>query len=228
MATRIIKKGTARASAAKPFSFSENVSAVNEPGEIPEWTDFPSLPVSASGAEASAPEASDDPVDLAALEKAAYEKGLRQGEKAGIEEAERALEPAARRYAASVRELEGLRASLYAQAEREVVRLAIAIAEKIVRREVRLDPEIVQPLVHVALGRAAGKSPVTLCVHPDDYRTLLPGSAELSQSEGRDVALVADRTVERGGCLIRTDCGDIDARIEEQFRELERAFFEGA
>jgi flagellar biosynthesis/type III secretory pathway protein FliH len=38
---------------------------------------------------------------------------------------------------------------------------------------------------------------------------------------------VADKSVERGGCLVQTECGDVDARIEEQFREVERAFFEG-
>lgn len=107
------------------------------------------------------------------------------------------------------------------------MKLAIAVAKKVVHREISVDRDIVQTLVHVALSRVAEKSGVTLCLNPEDYSYLLERKAELGQSEGRDIALLADKSIERGGCLIQTNCGDIDARIEEQFREVERAFFEG-
>jgi len=106
------------------------------------------------------------------------------------------------------------------------VRLAIEVAKKIVHREIQADPEIVQTLVHVALSHAAERSPVTVRVHPLDHRAFLdkhPGWAEES-GDGREVVIVADKTIERGGCLIQTECGDVDARIEEEFREVERAF----
>jgi flagellar biosynthesis/type III secretory pathway protein FliH len=38
--------------------------------------------------------------------------------------------------------------------------------------------------------------------------------------------LLADKGIERGGCLVETECGEIDARIEQRFREVERGFFE--
>jgi flagellar assembly protein FliH len=101
------------------------------------------------------------------------------------------------------------------------------VARKIVHREIQADPDIIQTLVRVALSHVAEKSAVTVRLNPVDYNYLLEQRAELSQAEGRDIVLLADKSVERGGCLIQTECGDIDARIEEKFREVEQAFFEG-
>jgi flagellar assembly protein FliH len=84
--------------------------------------------------------------------------------------------------------------------------------------------------VRVALSHATEKSAVTVHLNPVDYNYLLEHRAELAGSHeaGRDVVLVADQAIERGGCLVETECGDIDARIEQEFRDLERGFFEGA
>ena len=105
--------------------------------------------------------------------------------------------------------------------------MALEVAKKIIHREIRADEEIIQTLVKVALSHVAEKCPVTVRLCPSDYDFLLERRAALSQEEGRDIVLVADKSIERGGCLIQTACGDIDARIEEEFEEVERAFFEG-
>ena len=82
-------------------------------------------------------------------------------------------------------EVQRLRSSLYAQVEREVVKLAVAVAKKIVHREIQVDRDIVQTLVHVALSHVAEKSAVTICLNPVDYSYLVERRAELSQSEGQ-------------------------------------------
>ena len=144
-----------------------------------------------------------------------------------MEIAEGKTEVVMKRYAESIMELSKLRSALYARVEREVVKLAIEVAKKIVHREIQADQEIVETLVHVALSHVAEKSAVTVHLSPTDYNYLLEHRAQLSQNEGRDISLLADQSIERGGCLIQTECGDIDARIEEKFREVEHAFFDG-
>jgi flagellar assembly protein FliH len=79
--------------------------------------------------------------------------------------------------------------------------------------------------VRVALSHVSEKSPVTIHLNPVDYGYLLEERTNISQREGRDVTLLADNSIERGGCLVKTDCGDVDARIEEKFKEVEQAFF---
>ncbi len=167
-----------------------------------------------------------DPPDKEQIEQRAFENGYRQGEKAGLEAAEKRLDSLMKRYANAIREISSLKPALYAQAEREVVKLALEVAKKIVRREVRVDPEIIQTLVKVALQHVAVKSPVTIRLHPADHEYLLQLQTSSSTREGseREAVYLADKSIERGGCLIETDCGDVDARIDEEFREVERSF----
>jgi flagellar assembly protein FliH len=226
MALKIIKQGSARASIVQQFLFSENLSEYSEPMECDAQLDIPSMPPIAA-ANTSSRENSQSSLSPAQLEKAAYEKGFSEGEKAGLEMAEKKLEAAMQRCGDAILELGKLRSFLFTQVEQQVVKLSMQVAQKIVRREIQADRDIIQTLVRVALGHVAEKSAVTIHLSPLDYNYLLEQRAELSQSEGRDISLLADKSIERGGCLIQTECGDIDARIEEQFREVESAFFEG-
>lgn len=224
MGLKLIKKHDRNAAQAKAVSFSENTPDVEAAGAAdPPWMQ--------AGRQVTGPERSQAgarPADPALVEKLAYESGLRQGEKAGMELAEKKVEAMMARYAQSIAELARLRSVLYARAEKEVVQLALEVARKIVHREIRADREIIQTLVRVALGHVAVKSPVTIRLHPDDYDYLVAQRARLAQDGGeeREIVLQADASIERGGCLIQTEAGDVDARIEEEFREVERAFFE--
>jgi flagellar assembly protein FliH len=226
MGTKIIKQGTARSSNVRQFCFSEKFEDMQ--GTKPSlWPDVPQGPEVVQKKAPEEPRLFKSADDLARLEKSAYESGFAQGEKAGMEIAEGKIEAVIKRYADSIMELGKLRSALYAQVEREVVKLSIEVAKKIVHREIQADQEIVETLVHVALSHVAEKSAVTVHLSPIDYNFLLEHRAKLSQNEGRDISLLADQSIERGGCLIQTECGDIDARIEEKFREVEHAFFDG-
>lgn len=227
MAIKIIRQGTERASIVHQVSFSENVSTAPQPIQPLSWTDLPSISFAAPYTPPAPAESIDPAVESAALGKTAYESGLLQGEKNGMEIAERKMAAVMQRYSDAVFEVQKLRSSLYTQVEREVVKLAVAVAKKIVHREIQVDPDIVRTLVHVALSRVAEKSTVTICLNPVDYDYLVERRTELSQFEGQDISLLADKSIERGGCLIQTNCGDIDARVEEEFHEVEHSFFEG-
>jgi flagellar assembly protein FliH len=234
MSVRIIKEGTASAGQIQRFPYTACPEDIEPaPQEIPSW-------MQASDRASGTPQQENPPAqaavetpppapDLAQIEKTAYESGFRQGEKAGMAIAEKKIEASLRRYSEAVLEIGKLRKQLYQQVEREVVKLAVEVAKKIVHREIQVDREIIQTLVKVALGHVAEKSAVTVHLHPVDYNYILEHRAELSSGseDGREVVLLADKSIERGGCLIQTECGDIDARIEEEFREVERGFFEG-
>jgi flagellar assembly protein FliH len=226
MASKIIKPGTTQDLVIERFLFAENSAEEQLYPLQPHWPDVPPITIASQNKTPAQADAFDIKLDTAELEKTAYENGFRQGEIAGIEITERRIEAALKRYADSVFEIGRIRASLYAQVEREVTRLAIEVAKKIVHREILVDRDIIQTLVRVALTHGAEKSAVTVHVSPVDYSYLLEHRAELAQTEGRDISLLADKSIEQGGCLIETECGDIDARIEQQFREVEYAFFE--
>jgi flagellar assembly protein FliH len=167
-------------------------------------------------------------IKAAEIEKEAYEKGFSEGERAGRETGEKMVEAVLKQYTQTLEDLKGLRRALLTGSEREVVRLALEVAKKVVKREVCVDDELILALVKVALSRLADQSVMTVRVNPKDYQSIMhfresPGHRD-SWHDG--IKLVEDPLITRGGCLIETDSGVIDARVEEQFREIEKGFFE--
>lgn len=218
-AVKLIKKQDQINTLFHRISFSEEPGDYASAKQIPAWMEPLAQPRNPAGRPA--------PLDPAHIEIAAYENGFHQGEKAGLEIAEKKVEAMMKRYAEAIREIGKIKPTLYAQAERDVVRLALEVAKKVVHREVQVDREIVQTLIKVALNHVAVKSAVTIRLHPADYEFVSGerrASMPADESE-REITLLADKSIERGGCLIETECGDIDARIEEEFREVECAFF---
>jgi flagellar assembly protein FliH len=164
----------------------------------------------------------------AEIEKEAYERGFSEGEKAGKEVGEKMVEALLKQYSQTLEELANLRKQIFTASEREVIRLSLEIARKVVKREVTIDEEVIMALVKVALNRLGDESVMTVRVNPRDYQSIL----RYSSSQGKanplhaGIKLVEDVLISRGGCLIETEAGIIDARVEEQFREIEKGFFE--
>lgn len=157
---------------------------------------------------------------LAALEREAFAKGYAQGERAGIEAGGKRAEAMLRRVAHTLTELGSLRETLIQQTERQMVQLALTIARRIVYREVSLDPELIAAMAHVALKKLGTTSPATIRLNPEDY-TVVAGDGE--RWAGMPVNVVPDPAISRGGCLVESEFGRIDASIDRQFQEMTRA-----
>jgi flagellar assembly protein FliH len=97
------------------------------------------------------------------------------------------------------------------------IRLAIAIAGKLLRRQLESSPESVAEMVSAALQLSAGSRRVEVRLHPGDLE-LLTGDQALATSSGLsdlcDDLFVADSSLEPGDCQVRTTDGQIDARLE--------------
>jgi flagellar assembly protein FliH len=157
---------------------------------------------------------------LAALEREAFAKGYAQGERAGIEAGGKRAEAMLRRVAQTLTDLASLRETLIQQTERQMVQLAITIARRIVLREVSLDPELIAAMAHVALKKLGTASPATIRLNPEDYTVV---AHEGESWGGGQVTVVPDPAIARGGCLVESEFGRIDASIERQLEEMSRA-----
>jgi flagellar assembly protein FliH len=161
---------------------------------------------------------------LAALEREAFTKGYAQGERAGLEAGGKRAEAMLRRIGQTIEELGGLRQTLIHETEREMVQLALTLARRVVHREVTLDPELAAALAHVALERLGTNTPATVRLNPEDYTIVAQDSARWG---GQTVTVVPDPSISRGGCLVESAFGSVDATMERQFDELSRALFGG-
>ncbi len=106
-----------------------------------------------------------------------------------------------------------------------IVRLAIAIAERIVAAEIRQDRRVVERTVKAALEDLACHGELQVRVHPDDQ----PVVQEILQTDetllGRlsNLRVIADSSIERGGCIVESDYGVVDADIPTQFAQIGRS-----
>jgi flagellar assembly protein FliH len=158
---------------------------------------------------------------LATLEREAFAKGYEQGERAGLEAAGKRGEAMLRRLSETITELTALRASMIRQTETQIVELALAVARRIVLREVALDRNLLIAIVRVALDRLGESARVTVRLHPDEYEAT--GAARVAEFAGTDIAFVADARVGRGGCRVESDMGMLDAGVDAQIHEIARA-----
>jgi flagellar assembly protein FliH len=152
--------------------------------------------------------------------------GLAAGEAAGREQALaahdasfKALEEA---YAAEFLRWNAQRDEAMRTAERELAGVAIAIAESIVREEIAREPKWVARAVEAAVALFARSTRVSIEIAPED-EALVAGampSLRAALPVGAEVELVARAGIARGGVVIRSSEGTVDARLETQFRRM--------
>lgn len=114
------------------------------------------------------------------------------------------------------------RRELLHNAEAEVVRLATRIAGKVIQRELATDPTIVHRMAEAALRHVAADGLVRLRVNPQDHADLREyWTRAHGLSEGdRNYEIVPDPEIQRGGVVIETRAGSVDAQIETQLAEI--------
>ncbi len=108
--------------------------------------------------------------------------------------------------------------------EKSLVQLATSIAERIVRREIRAQPEIPQQWIAEALQMVAGSAKVTLRLNPTDYETLTGYENHLTKAFGSTATaqMVSDESISLSGCIVETEFGSIDQQIETQLERVQQ------
>lgn len=155
----------------------------------------------------------------------AYAEGLAEGIEKG-----RALHQQEQRQTidsltALLAEAAGIRQALLAEAEGQILDLALAVAEKVIHREVTTNREVIQGVLREAIRQIADRSGMKIRIHPQDFRYMMEIKSDFLQTiDGiGNVVFEADDGIARGGALIETLYGEVDARIDQQFREVRGA-----
>lgn len=117
-----------------------------------------------------------------------------------------------------------IRERVWRETEQDLLRLSIRLTEKILGRELKSDEKTVADIVATALQNARQQEKLTVRVNPSDLPVVEREIENLTRT-GRTkfMDFIADPRVPEGGCLIESEVGTIDARLETQLRVLERA-----
>ncbi len=129
-----------------------------------------------------------------------YSAGLAQGAQEAANTAVRLLEQGG---------------SVEAKLAEEAAKLALAICKTVIGEAVKVDPALVRKVAERALQQSIVGDTVTIFVHPDDAEQITSALDHLRRlSGGAKVLIETDSMLTRGGCLVRTEYGEVDASIE--------------
>ena len=141
-----------------------------------------------------------------------YQDGYRDGQVALEAFKENFARQMAAQFGALLANLDGQWNGLEEQMALAVTRTAVQLARQVVRHELGTRPEIVARVAQEAVGAIVlSARHLRVRIHPADHQHVLDGAGEALQA--RDARLVADPSIEPGGCIVDSDLGQVDARI---------------
>lgn len=160
-----------------------------------------------------------------------YQAGLEQGRAEALAAAGERIERLVNGWAGVMSELEAARAGMVAAAKREVIELAVVVAERVTKRAVEVDGGVLGAQIVAALSAMASGSRVRVMVSPGDVelaREVMPGL--MGMVDGLEHAeIVADGSIGPGGCVVRGGSGGVvDATIMGQLERVIAVAMPGA
>ncbi len=164
-----------------------------------------------------------------ALQKA-YQKGVQQGlekgKQQGLEEAKEEFDSRVQQLKERVErtcsQIDAEKGRVLHESEHNCIRLSFEVAKKVIDTEVNENREIVYNVVKSALGNIASKEQIHVRIAPDDADTLSGQDSFWQKAVNgiENVRVVPDSTIVRGGVIVETLSGDVDARREVRLEEI--------
>ena len=166
-----------------------------------------------------APQAS-APDDVAAQCRAARQSGYQDGYRDGLVALDGFKQTFAAQMCAQIGALMQSLGDQHDALERQMAQClatsATSLARQIVRSELSLRPELVQAVAREATeALLLSARHITVRVHPDDQPLVAQGAADVLAARG--ARLVADAQIARGGCLVESDIGVLDATLQARW-----------
>jgi flagellar biosynthesis/type III secretory pathway protein FliH len=153
-------------------------------------------------------------------------EGMKKGEAAAYEKTradyEAQVDALQKRVSAFLADVEGSKKSIYANAHTILLDLAYKLARKIIQAEVTLNPDIILGVIKKSMTYISDRERIIVRVSKDDLENVsknknfwMPVGERLES-----IIIEPDDRIEKGGCIIESNSGVVDARLGVQFDEL--------
>jgi flagellar assembly protein FliH len=163
-----------------------------------------------------------DPEAEQRISQAAYQNGYSAGVNAGLQQATERMQPVLLNFSNMIQELTRFKKQFRHEAEASTVGLALAIARRVLYREIAADPEAILGLVRAAFDKCTARETQRLRVSPPDRAAIQENLARIGLPP--ELEIVADAKLPRGSAIFETTRGDLDASVDTQLLEIERGF----
>lgn len=165
---------------------------------------------------------------IEAARQLGVEDGEREGRRTGRTEMEAelnlALAQERQQVLEAVRQFRAARERYFAEVEQEVVKLALAVAARVLHREAQMDPLLLTGVVRVALEKMADRSGVVLRVAGCDVEAW--ERVFHSTEDAVRPRVAEDARLDRGECVLETRMGTVELGVRVQLEEIEKGFFD--
>ena len=152
----------------------------------------------------------------------AHHRGVEDGLRRGREEASAEVKKAFDQVAHTLEELAKTKRKLRMDAEQELVKLSLAVARRILYRELSTDPSSIEGVVHAALQKLQQREASKVRVWPAAVPAVRAALDRIGSRSG--IEIVPDPGLPTGSILFETSLGELDASIETQLQEIQRGF----
>ncbi|AEJ61211.1 Flagellar assembly protein FliH/Type III secretion system HrpE [Spirochaeta thermophila DSM 6578] len=162
------------------------------------------------------------------IEQAAYDKGYAEGREEGFRRGKDEVDRLIDRLHLMISKVIEARQRVLAESEAQIVQLVLLIAQKVVKVLSEHQKNIVINNVVQALRKLKSKTDVIIRVNLEDLEVTSAHLKEIIEKIEHvgNVTVMEDHTVDRGGCIVETDFGQIDARISTQLKQIEEKILE--
>lgn len=178
---------------------------------------------SSKSASAKPPEQITLPADeLEAEREAAFQKGLEEGTRRAQEELAAEFKERLERFDALVASIEEQQRNLIEESEKELLALLFRMVEKIVGLISQEKKDLIEETLRHLLSEAEISGRAKIRVNPADLETVNQMKSHLRQQlpDIKNLSINGDDSISRGGCVIETDLGKLDARMETRMSEM--------
>ncbi|MGA3238084.1 MAG: FliH/SctL family protein [Bryobacteraceae bacterium] len=152
--------------------------------------------------------------------KEARAAGLREGEAAARTRAAAEVQPVIEKLARSIEDLAQIRGRLRKQVEGDTIKLSLAIARRVLRRELAIDHDAMRGLVMAALEKLQAQEICRVRTNPAQAAAVTACLRE--GASNAKVEVIPDGSLQPGGVVFETNHGNLDASVDSQLAEIER------
>lgn len=166
-----------------------------------------------------------DPEPEPEPEQAAYQRGRRDGEKALSEQLVQQRTELLQLHQGVVESLRAIVPRLTRETEKALIELALEAARKVVAG-MPIDTKTVEAIVREAVSHVEDTTEISIQLHPDDLALLRKHQSPILKElpETGPLRFTHSAEVPRGGCIVHTQFGLLDARRETKIEQLRQSF----
>ena len=156
--------------------------------------------------------------------KTGYEEGFQTAYQKGENSAKEEFIPLLQTINSLTRELSEFRTMMYPKVEKEMIEMITGLTKKILQHEINTNEDSVKQMILLAINSVIDKENMTIRIHPSDKAHAEAFSPELKNlfSEIKNITFEEHPGIEKGGCVIETNFGTIDAKVDQLESQIDK------